>query len=158
MATRSWLRPSLRYGSTSTIPLARNTFAIVAASVPSAKSIVPTTLDRAAGSATNGDANSAASAHRYRRAAESAQRPVVHSRPPLPSIQSSCSASRNSVAMAGVLYVWSLSEFSSAVGSDRNSGTQRPLAPISATRSSATGLISASHSPPSEANDFCGAK
>jgi len=66
--------------------------------------------------------------------------------------------SRNSVATAGVLYVWSLSELSSAVVSDRNSGTQRPFAPISATRSSATGLISASQRPPSAAKDFCGAK
>ncbi len=85
-------------------------------------------------------------------------RAVVHARPPLASIQSICSASRNSVATDGVLYVWSLSELSSAVVSDRNSGTQRPLAPSSATRSSATGLISASQSPPSEAKDFCGAK
>ena len=35
IATRSWLRPSLRYGSMSTIPLARNTFATAAASTES---------------------------------------------------------------------------------------------------------------------------
>jgi hypothetical protein len=51
-----------------------------------------------------------------------------------------------------------LRELSSAVVSDRNSGTHRPLAPISAIRSSAAGLISASHRPPSAAKDFCGAK
>ena len=83
---------------------------------------------------------------------------MVQSRPPFSSIQSIWSAISHSVAIAGVLYVWSLSEFSSAVGSDRNSGTQRPLAPISPTRSSATGLISANHRPPSEAKPFCGAK
>ena len=54
MPTRSWLRPSLRYGSTSTMPLARSVLAIAAASTSSAKSIVPTTSERLAGSATNG--------------------------------------------------------------------------------------------------------
>src|SRR5262249_39062043 len=54
IAMRSWLRPSLRYGSVSTMPLARRTFATSAASTESAKSMVPTTLDRCAGSATNG--------------------------------------------------------------------------------------------------------
>jgi len=64
MPIRSWLRPSLRYGSVSTIPFARSVAATAAASTRSSKSIVPTTSDRFAGSATNGRANSYASAHR----------------------------------------------------------------------------------------------
>ena len=51
---RSWLRPSLRYGSVSTIPFARRVAASAAASIESSKSIVPTTGERFAGSATNG--------------------------------------------------------------------------------------------------------
>jgi hypothetical protein len=51
-----------------------------------------------------------------------------------------------------------LLEFSSAVASDRKSGIQRSDASSSAIRSCAAGLSSASHSPPSEANDFWGAK
>ena len=62
MPMRSWLRPSLRYGSVSTMPLARSVAAIAAASTPSSKSIVPTTSERLAGSATNGVACSEASA------------------------------------------------------------------------------------------------
>src|SRR5205807_1125493 len=54
MAIRSWLRPSLRYGSVSTMPLARRTAATAEASTSSSKSIVPTTSERLAGSATNG--------------------------------------------------------------------------------------------------------
>ena len=45
-----------------------------------------------------------------------------------------------------------------AVGRSKNAGTQRSLAPIDAARSRAAGDISASQSPPSEANDFWGAK
>ena len=41
---------------------------------------------------------------------------------------------------------------------DRNSGIHRSEAAISAIRSSAAGEASAIHSPPSEANTFCGAK
>ncbi len=53
IAIRSWLRPSLRYGSVSRMPLARSVAAIAAASTP-AKSMVPTTGDLAVGSSTNG--------------------------------------------------------------------------------------------------------
>jgi hypothetical protein len=49
IAMRNWLRPSLRYGSVSTMPLARSAVAMADASTPSTKSIVPTTLDRSAG-------------------------------------------------------------------------------------------------------------
>ena len=45
-----------------------------------------------------------------------------------------------------------------AVGRSKNAGIQRSPAAIDSARSSAFGDISASHSPPSEANDFCGAK
>ena len=51
---RSWLRPSFRYGSVSTMPLARKTLAISSASIDSAKLMVATTFERAAGSVTNG--------------------------------------------------------------------------------------------------------
>ena len=88
IATRSWLRPSLRYGSVSTTPLARNTFATAAASTSSLKSMVPTTCERCAGSATNGVVNDVASAQEYSRDAESAVRLVAQSRPPLLSSQS----------------------------------------------------------------------
>ena len=55
------------------------------------------------------------SAHRYRRLDESVVRSTAKVSPPLPSSQSSCSASRNSVATAGVLYVWSLRELPTAI-------------------------------------------
>ena len=54
MPTRSWLRPSFRYGSVSTTPFARSTLATAAASTDSAKSIVPTTSERRPGRSTNG--------------------------------------------------------------------------------------------------------
>jgi hypothetical protein len=56
------LRPSFRYGSTSTIPFARSVAASAAASTSGAKSIVATTSERLAGSATNGVANALRSA------------------------------------------------------------------------------------------------
>ena len=59
---RSWLRPSLRYESVSTMPFSRRTFETVGASTPS-RSIVPTTDERIAGSATNGVAYGDFSAH-----------------------------------------------------------------------------------------------
>ena len=60
---RSWLRPSLRYGSVSTIPFARSTSATTAASTASTKSIVPTTWLRSAGFSTKGRAKPDCSAH-----------------------------------------------------------------------------------------------
>src|SRR4051794_39813412 len=42
MPIRSWFRPSFRYGSVSTMPLARRVLATAAASTASSKSIVPT--------------------------------------------------------------------------------------------------------------------
>ena len=83
---------------------------------------------------------------------------TAQSRPPLPSIQSTCSAIRTSVPMAGVLYVWFFRLLSTAIGSDRKSGTQRPDAAICSTRDSAAGDMIASHRPPSLAKFFCGAK
>src|SRR5207253_11071321 len=56
MPSRSWLRPSLRYGSTSTMPFSRSVAASADASTRSSKSTVPTTSERLAGSATNGAA------------------------------------------------------------------------------------------------------
>src|SRR4029077_5644684 len=86
MAIRNWLRPSLRYGSGSTIPFAprgaatfggsagcaRGVAATLAASTVSAKSMVPTTWERCAGSVTNGVAYGTFSAQVYRRDDESA--------------------------------------------------------------------------------------
>ena len=103
IATRSWLRPSLRYGSVSTMPLARRTFEIAEASTDSAKSMVPTTLDRSAGSVTNGVATGLRSAQPYRIDALSAVRLAAQLRPPWASIHSVCSAARKTVASAGVL-------------------------------------------------------
>ena len=103
IATRNWLRPSLRYGSVSTMPFARSTLATALASTSSAKSMVPTTCDRNAGSVTNGVVYDDASAHEYSRCDESAVRLTAQSRPPLASSQSSCSANRTSVPIAGVL-------------------------------------------------------
>ena len=85
------------------MPFARRAAATAAASTGSAKSIVPTTCERCAGSATNGVANGDFSAQAYSRDDESAVRAVVQSSPPWASIQSTCSASRNRVATAGVL-------------------------------------------------------
>jgi hypothetical protein len=101
--TRNWLRPSLRYGSTSTIPLARRTAATAAASTVPSRSTVPTTWLRAAGSVTNGVVYGVRSAQPYSRPAESAVRPVAQDRPPRARSHSSCSTSRASVATAGVL-------------------------------------------------------
>ena len=86
------------------MPLERSAAATPAASTPSAKSIVPTTRDRLAGSATNGVVYSVASAQPYRCSEDSRVRATQNpSRPPLAFIQSSCSASSHSVATAGVL-------------------------------------------------------
>ena len=45
-----------------------------------------------------------------------------------------------------------------AVGSEKKSGTQRPVAVISSTRARAAGEKAASQSPPSAAKHFCGPK
>jgi hypothetical protein len=62
MPIRSWFLPSLRYDSVSTMPLRRSTAATASALISSLKSIVPTTGERIAGSATNGVAKAEASA------------------------------------------------------------------------------------------------
>ena len=91
-------------------------------------------------------------------AAEVSQRPAENSSPPFSLIQLTCSVARNSVARAGVLYVWSLRELSSAIPRSKNAGTQRSLAAMRSMRSIARGEQAASQSPPSEARHFCGAK
>src|SRR5437660_9949040 len=140
------------------MPLARKVLGTAAASTSSATSIVPTTWDRNAGSATNGVVYGRSSAQEYSRCEESAVRLTAHSSPPLPSIQSNCSAINARVPIAGVLYVWFFRLFSTAMGSDKKSGTQRPDAAIDSTRASAAGLMMASHSPPSLAKFFWGEK
>ena len=112
---RSWLRPSLRYGSVSTMPLR---------AAPGDRVGVDAVVE------VDGGGHAAALATVSRRTAlrtaglgpavdglGRAVAPVAaNSRPPLPSIHSMLSASMNSVASAGVLYVWSSREFSSASG------------------------------------------
>ncbi len=85
------------------MPFARSVAATAAASTDSAKSTVPTTGLRSAGSVTNGAVYAVASAHEYSRAAESAVRPAAQARPPAAISASTCSASSHSDAMAGVL-------------------------------------------------------
>ncbi len=85
------------------MPLARSVAARAAASTPEAKSIVPTTSERCAGSPTNGVASGDASAQRYRCDEDSRVRVTHQSSPPLASIHSIWSASSSSVATAGVL-------------------------------------------------------
>src|SRR3954454_9947157 len=133
------------------MPLALNVAATAAASTSSEKSTVPTTCDRNSGSLTNGVANFDAAAQEYSRSDESAVRLTAQSRPPLPSSQSICSASRINVTIAGVLFVWFLVLFLTAIGKDKKSGTQRPAAAIASIRASAAGERSAIHSPPSPA-------
>src|SRR4030095_315590 len=108
------------------MPLARSVLATAAASTSSEKSTVPTTCDRNSGSVTKGVANFEASAQEYSRCDESAVRLTAQYRPPVPSSQSICSASRISVPPAGVFYVWFFVLLSTAIGSDKKSGTQRP--------------------------------
>src|SRR5882757_5758597 len=113
------------------MPLARRVFATAVASIAPSRSMVPTTRERASGSATYGVAYSDFSAHVYSRVLESVVRATLHSRPPWLLIQSVCSAIRNSVASDGVLYVWFLVELSIAVARSRNAGIHRPDAVIS---------------------------
>ena len=88
----------------------------------------------------------------------SAVRATAQSSPPLALIHSIWSTSSQSVATAGVLYVWSLVELSSAVARSSDGGIQRSEPASDATRSSAAGENSPIHSPPSEPKFFCGAK
>jgi hypothetical protein len=74
----------------------------VGASIASSRSMVPTTADRLAGSATNGVAYDDASAQPYSVAADCSDRLAAHSRPPLPLNHRSCWSSRKIVASAGV--------------------------------------------------------
>ena len=63
-----------------------------------------------------------------------------------------------SVATAGVLYVWSARLFVRAMPRSIEAGRQRSLAAIRSMRSTAAGEHAATHSPPSLAKHFCGAK
>ena len=89
------------------MPLARSAALTSLTAIDGSRSIVPTTADRFAGSATNGVAHSRASAHEYSVAADVRLRSTHQSSPPLSSIQRIWSSIRISVATAGVLYVWS---------------------------------------------------
>ena len=108
---------------------------MAAASTESSKSIVTTTGERSAGSATKGVATSDASAQSYSAPDDSRVRASAQARPPLPRIHCSCSSSRNSVVSAGVFSVWLRRELSSAFFRLRNSGMYRsgcrdPLDPL----------------------------
>ena len=80
------------------------------------------------------------------------------SRPPLSSIQRIWSSSITSVASAGVLYVWFGGCCRARCRGRARPGRQRSLAAIRSIRSTAAGEHAASHSPPSVAKHFCGAK
>ena len=62
------------------------------------------------------------------------------------------------MATAGVFTVWPSRDCLTASVRLKNSGMCRPLAAISSARAIARGDMIAIHRPPSEANDFCGAK
>ena len=160
VATRSWLRPSLRYGSVSTMPFARSVAATAAASIDVVE------VDR-------GDDLRAVRRVGDERASRTRRRlgPVVERRRRLAGagvgpgeaavarcIQRVWSSSSSSVVSAGVFSVWSSRELSTAFLRLRNSGMYRPLAAIRSMRSIAAGENSASQRPPSEAKFFCGAK
>src|SRR5690606_24783104 len=83
VATRSWLRPSLRYGSVSTTPLARSALAMADASMLSSKSMVTTTCERCSEFATNGVAYDTDSAQSYSAAEDSRVRASAQASPPL---------------------------------------------------------------------------
>src|ERR1700738_4242408 len=101
MPTRSWLRPSLRYDSVSTMPLARNALQTAAsATTDGSRSMVPTTVLRSSGLTTYGDAYSDADAHWYSVSAEREDRLTHHPSPPFSNIQPTWSANSHSVASA----------------------------------------------------------
>ena len=60
--------------------------------------------------------------------------------------------------MAGVLSVCSARELVTTSASDSEGGMYLSVAAIASMRAIAAGDASANHSPPSDANDFCGAK
>ena len=108
-----------------------------------------------AGSATNGRRVARRARPTRTGASEDSRVRATHqSRPPPSSIQSICSASRNSVAIAGVLYglvlARALERRRRARGTPGIRSARRTPATRRAARSSAAGLSSASHSPPSD--------
>ena len=74
-------------------------------------------------------------------------RSVHHASPPWSSIHRIWSSSRNSVASAGVLYVWSRRLLSSAILRSSEAGVHRPDASIASIRSIAAGEHTGSTSP-----------
>ena len=111
----SWLRPSLRYGSVSTMPLARSAFATAGASIASSKSMVPMTCERSAGSVTYGVVYDVFSAQEYRidgRLGGALDAPVQAAVGVEPVDLLGHQEDRGE---SGVLYVWSRREFSIAV-------------------------------------------
>src|SRR5699024_11460883 len=93
---------------------------MMAASIDSSKSMVPTTRERDASSATYGVVSSRASAHLYSVDEDWVVRLTMPSSPPLLFIHLTWSASMSKDATAGVLYVWFLLELSTAVCSSIN--------------------------------------
>src|SRR5262245_5911433 len=94
---------------------------------------------RSEGFATNGAVTGLASAQPYTISAERSQRDAANSRPPRDVIHPMLASSMNKVASAGVLYVWSSREFSSASGRLTEGGTQRSAAASRSIRSIAAG-------------------
>ncbi len=85
-------------------------------------------------------------------------RAAAHCSPPCSLSQRTCSSSITRPARAGVLYVWCLREFSTAVARDRTSGIQRSEAAMRSTRSRAAGEKAANQIPPSLPKFFWGEK
>ena len=154
----SWFRPSLRYGSVSTISFARRVAASAAASTSASKSIVPTTSDRFAGPPrtvprsrspppSGRDARGGAGAPHAPVEPAGREHPVE--------LVGEQEERRHGRCVVGLVLARVLER-----GRQREEG--RLPAPHGAVklhdRAIAAGLNSASQRPPSEAKPFCGAK
>ena len=119
-------------------PVGAQVFATAAASTSSEKSMVPTTCERNAGSVTNGVANSRPRPSEYSRCEESAVRVVAQSSPPLQHPVELFGQHHQRADRRGVVGLV-LAAVSTAMGSERKSGTQRPDPAIASMRASAAG-------------------
>ena len=159
IAMRSWLRPSLRYGSVSTMPLARSARGDgggvdVVDEVDGAADVAA--LRRLGHERLRERARLGPAVEQLGRAVAAADGEVEAAlvEHPAHAVRRAGTATPS----AGVLYVWSRREFSSAIGRLSDGGTQRSVAPRRSMRSIAAGEHSASQRPPSPAKHFCGAK
>ena len=159
-AIRSWLRPQLavRLGVDDPVRAQRRRERQSVHSEES-KSMVATTFERNAGSATNGRATAHRSAQPYRIPADSAVRLVAHARPPWArSHFHLLRREEDGGESRGVVGLRPSGSSRSRSPGFRNAGTYRPDSLISYARAIAAGESTASHNPPSAASAFCGAK